>query len=217
MLDGISHSANFDPLLPARYARWMELIEAASGTEREVLLNLGGVSLVEIPDPEAPSGVQFLPVQASERLRWFRCSAGSQTGEDALDLIGGGEVALEQTVVIEGIDGSSPGDCSADQASLGRVEDSPNRLEVEVSSEADGWLYIADTWYPGWEARLDGIPVELFRANYLFRAVEVPAGDHRVELRYDPDSFRIGAFVTLSSLSFLVLVLGIPFFKARRP
>ncbi|MCC6957387.1 MAG: YfhO family protein, partial [Anaerolineales bacterium] len=63
-----------------------------------------------------------------------------------------------------------------------------------------------EVWYPGWTARLDGAPAPLARANYLFQAVPVPAGQHTLELRYRPLSFYGGAALSLAGLALLWVV-----------
>ncbi|MPZ39791.1 MAG: hypothetical protein GEU95_17380 [Rhizobiales bacterium] len=64
----------------------------------------------------------------------------------------------------------------------------PSRIEIEVESEHGGVLALHETWYPGWVAEIDGKRVPIMRADVLFRAVEVPAGHHRVVFRFAPFS-----------------------------
>ena len=64
-------------------------------------------------------------------------------------------------------------------------------------------MCLADSWYPGWRAEVDGEPRALVPGNHLFRALAVPAGDSRVRLFFAPDSVRWGAL--LSGLSLLAL------------
>src|SRR5262249_10567825 len=52
----------------------------------------------------------------------------------------------------------------------------PNRVTVEVAGEAPGYLVLTDIWYPGWKCTVDGEPARLYRGNFVFRAVAVPAG-----------------------------------------
>jgi len=80
-----------------------------------------------------------------------------------------------------------------------------DRIELAVDAKADSILFVSDTDYPGWEATVDGAATPILRANLTFRAVAVPAGSHRVVMRFRPASARHG--LILSALS-LVAVLG---------
>ncbi|MBI3966257.1 MAG: YfhO family protein [Chloroflexi bacterium] len=72
-------------------------------------------------------------------------------------------------------------------------------VALNVQTPEAAWLVVADSYYPGWRAKVDGQAAELYLANYLFRAVRVPAGEHRVELRFEPDTVRVGGALSLAS------------------
>ncbi|MBI1915122.1 MAG: YfhO family protein [Planctomycetes bacterium] len=76
----------------------------------------------------------------------------------------------------------------------------PNRVEMEVKG-AGGFLVLTDVWYPGWTATVDGETVRAYRANYVFRAVEVSAGRHEVIFRFEPASYRRGRLMSLGTLA----------------
>lgn len=61
-----------------------------------------------------------------------------------------------------------------------------NRLTLETSSTSDGFLVLTDSFYPGWQATIDGRAVEIFPTDVAFRGVIVPAGNHTVVFRYPP-------------------------------
>lgn len=73
------------------------------------------------------------------------------------------------------------------------------RLALEVEASAPGFLVLVEAYDPGWQAELDGAATPVLRANSLFRAVRVPAGRHRVELRYRPAAALWGAAVSLTA------------------
>ena len=66
------------------------------------------------------------------------------------------------------------------------LTDSGNTVTIRASLPQAGWLILSDTFYPGWQALVDGTPAEIVLANGAFRAVQVPAGVHTIEFRYEP-------------------------------
>jgi hypothetical protein len=90
--------------------------------------------------------------------------------------------------------------------------DEPEHLVLRVRASDRGFLHLADQYASGWSATLNGAAVPIARANYLFRLIEVPAGESVVEFRYAPASIRIGAAVSaLTALGIVLYVL-----RARR-
>jgi len=71
-------------------------------------------------------------------------------------------------------------------------------VAIDVSASDSVLLVVSDTYYPGWQASVDGRPTHLYRADALFRAVVVPGGTHRVEFRYTPIAFRYGVAVAIA-------------------
>lgn len=65
---------------------------------------------------------------------------------------------------------------------------------------------LSEAYYPAWRAYVDGRPVRLYRADYLLRAVPVPAGEHAVELRYESVTLQAGIAVSLAAGAMLVAV-----------
>jgi hypothetical protein len=88
-----------------------------------------------------------------------------------------------RTVILE--DGES-GCSSADPSSLQARFLSYSEQKVEIEASGPGTLVLADTWYPRWTATLDEQPVEIHRADLLYRAVTLPEGSHHLTFVYDP-------------------------------
>jgi len=76
----------------------------------------------------------------------------------------------------------------------------PDEITVEVESEAPGFLFLSEIYYPGWKGFVDGRQEQILRANYLFRAIEIQKGRHKVQLVFDPFSIKAGIAVTLITL-----------------
>ncbi|MEK7565419.1 MAG: YfhO family protein [Patescibacteria group bacterium] len=83
----------------------------------------------------------------------------------------------------------------------------PSRVVVQTQSSSQKILFISDNYYPGWKAFVGGHQTKIYRANYSFRAVSLPAGDHQVVFQYDPWSFKIGVIISVVSLSILLVCL----------
>jgi hypothetical protein len=77
----------------------------------------------------------------------------------------------------------------------------PNEVTIRVPPGPAGFLVLTDPWYPGWHCTVDGDAARLYRADYLFRAVELPEGEHVAVFRFDPQSYRIGRAISLIALA----------------
>jgi hypothetical protein len=84
---------------------------------------------------------------------------------------------------------------------------SPTSLSLQITTGIPALLILSEIAYPGWQAAVDGQPAPLLRADYILRAVPVPAGEHTVELTFRPLSFAIGAMISALALIFIVIIL----------
>jgi hypothetical protein len=91
---------------------------------------------------------------------------------------------------------------------------SPNELRVTTNTTEQRFLVVSEMFYPGWRAYVDDAATPIFRTNYLFRGVVVPAGRHVVRFVYRPASIVVGTAV--SSLT-LILVAALLYLKATAP
>lgn len=87
---------------------------------------------------------------------------------------------------------------------------------VEVEAWGPGRLILADTYFPGWRAEVDGRAVAVIPAEGFFRAVELGAGDHRVAFKYEPVGFRVGLWAGVSALVALILAPLLSVFRKVR-
>jgi hypothetical protein len=83
----------------------------------------------------------------------------------------------------------------------------PEALRFAVAPDRPAMLVVANAWYPGWRAWVDGVEAPVLRVNGLFRGVALAAGARQVEMRFEPWSFRVGAFVSLAAAIVLALLL----------
>lgn len=109
---------------------------------------------------------------------------------------------LRQKVVLEEELGTKPDDITGSAEILSYT---PNKIKIKTNSSGNSLLFLSDTYYPGWEALVDGNKTKIYRTDYTFRSVFVPKGSHNVEFVYDPLNFKLG----LIGASFgLFLLLG---------
>jgi hypothetical protein len=112
---------------------------------------------------------------------------------------------------------------AADTAPVGNgvsfEECRPEYLKLSVRTAETGMLVLSEMYYPEWKARLDGKPVDIYPVDHALRGVTVPAGEHKVEMYYDPRWFKVGGLISLVTLLFSIglLVLLRPGRTARKP
>lgn len=81
---------------------------------------------------------------------------------------------------------------------------------INVKTDRDGMLFVSDSYYPGWRAFIDGKETKIYTADFAFRAIEIPKGEHKVKMIYEPKSFSDGIKISVVSLV-LLLCLFIPY------
>jgi hypothetical protein len=129
---------------------------------------------------------------------------------DAADALYGGEPARRDvSSLLAPLHGGGGG-------TVARLEESPERLVFHVRTAAPALLVVADTFFPGWRAFVGAREVPILRASFVGRAVPVPAGASRVEMRYEPASFRTGARISLGALGVAALAFALVALRRRR-
>lgn len=95
-------------------------------------------------------------------------------------------------------------------ATISLTNHKPNHLTYESSANTGQLAVFSELYYPdGWNAYLNGEPAEYIRANYLLRAMKVPAGKHQIEFKFEPKVIQSGSRISLiSSLVLLLVFLG---------
>jgi len=86
-----------------------------------------------------------------------------------------------------------------------RLEEHPQRIVFEAQCDRPSLAVFADVYYPDWEARIDGKPATIIRADYALRALALAPGNHRIEFLYHDEAFRTGRLLHRIALAILVL------------
>lgn len=93
----------------------------------------------------------------------------------------------------------------------------PNRLTYETNNAQDGIAVFSEIYYPdGWHVTIDGQPTELARADYILRTMYVPAGQHTIEMRFDPTSLHVTEGIAYGALALLVIGIIVAVLIAKR-
>ena len=108
---------------------------------------------------------------------------------------------LRTTVVV---DRNIPAESCGEPAAVLFTAIDEQHLRLDASPACANVLVLSDNWYPGWQATLDGRPIEVLRADAAIRAVAIPAGPHRVEMRYRPSSLLWTAALSLVTLAVIL-------------
>ena len=89
----------------------------------------------------------------------------------------------------------------------------PDHLEYKSNNSSAGLAVFSEVYYTnGWNAYVDNEPVDIYRANYILRAIKIPAGEHNIEMRFEPASYAIGEGVSLAgSILFVLFGAGVAY------
>lgn len=93
----------------------------------------------------------------------------------------------------------------------------PNHLKYTSNNENDGLAIFSEMYYEnGWKASIDGMETEIFRVDYVLRGLQIPAGKHVIEFKFEPQVIQTGSMITLfSSLGMLLLLIGGIYFERK--
>lgn len=147
---------------------------------------------------------------------WIVHEARQAMPDRALDLLATGAVDPGRTVVLEALPPplAWPPDPAAESTTIAHY--APDLVELDVTAGADGLLVVSEAYYPAWRAYVDGRPAPLYVANHALRAVPVPAGAHRVTLRYESATLQAGVAISGATAALLVVLMVVPVRRRRR-
>lgn len=159
--------------------------------------------------PNTGSMEVWINSRAQPRAYLVPAARAAGSAAAAWEVVAAPSFSPRRTVVLEGVDSreseneESRAESQNTPGSARLTSDRPQRVAIAVEAATDAWLVLADAWFPGWTATLDGTPTPVLRANYLVRAVAVPAGRHEVVFSYDPPGYATGR--TVSGIAWGVL------------
>jgi hypothetical protein len=84
----------------------------------------------------------------------------------------------------------------------------PETIRLQASTASDGLLVLSEIYVDGWNAYVDGEPVDIVRTDHALRGVPLPAGAHQVVLKYEPPSIRTGLMITGATSGLMLIIWG---------
>jgi len=208
MLDEVSFVNNFDPFQPERLATVMEKLD---GAEEDVLagwLGLMNISRVISVDGSQASGIRVQYQTPGGMVNWYSegCAILADSPEAALIAINNviRQRQERNLIVLEKTDMEEGTVCEQSNALITNIHLSEDHLSFEVDAPVDGYVLVSKPDYPGWNASVDGIFMEIIPADYLFSGMKIPAGKHQVVMKYQPLTYWIGGSISLAVWCFIL-------------
>ena len=213
----------------AKLRRYQELIDSgiqkdigifarSMNTDSAFVLNMLNTKYIIIPDNNHQP-VAF-PNQKAYGNAWFVKDISMVANADA-ELSAIHKYNPTQTAVInkkyaEYLKGFNPGKDSSDFIKLESY--APNDLLYNYKSKNNGLAVFSEIYYPkGWNAYVDGKLTPHFQSDYVLRTMVVPAGEHKVEFKFEPTVYRTGEKISLvSSIILILVVIGIAVVEIRK-
>lgn len=206
---GLPAANNDDPLVVDRWRRLLNLVEKTDSDRLAGLMHVG--YLLDRPGPTGRPVLYRADHFAIQRVAdplpraYFVAGAyGAASSAEAIARLTAPDFdSRAELVIMGGAGGSSTGEGAFAPAAIETAE--PQRVRLTVEAPAAGFVVLTDTFYPGWQATVDGRPVPIRAANLAFRAISVPAGPHTITFVYRPLSFRLGLIISAATLGAVVV------------
>ncbi len=209
---GLASANNYDPLVVGRWQQLTDLLDKAGPEGRARLLGLMNVAYFIDDAAKAawPIGysnhsmaIQQVPAPLP-RAYFVARVYPVQSEAEAVARLAAPDFDSRQEVIIMGSNVKSESDSGGavpfETGTVTITQESANAVTLKVDAPAAGYIVLTDTFYPGWQARVDGQAAPIWPANLAFRAVAVAAGQHQISFTYQPRSFTIGLWVSLITL-----------------
>ena len=212
----------FNPLGLASY----ETYRGGMGNRGSPLYNFLGTKYVLANKDQPPGDASFVPVfngdpqidvylntNALPRAQLIDKVQIVRSGEEAWQAIHAADFDPSKEVVIENGEELSGAENQAGDRALAFVSISNEYVELIARTAAPVYLVMSDMFYPGWTATIDDQPTPVYPANFAFRAVLLPPGEHRVTFTFEPLMWRVG--LGISAIMLLGLI-GYAVWRRRR-
>ena len=189
----------------AKLARYQDLIDRYLSYRNDAVLDMLNTRYLIVPGDGGQPEAVLRPT--ANGAAWFvDAVAVAGSPQQEIDLLGETAVIAEKDKPYTEGWTANPADTAA-QRTIALTEYRPNYLRYEYTAPAEGVAVFSEIFYPyGWTAYVDGAEAPCFRADYVLRAMRLPAGQHTVEWKFRAPGWKVAEAVTL--VSSLTILLG---------
>jgi hypothetical protein len=207
---------NFDPFVPERYSLFMNWIAGLPFETQNKILSLVSVNERLNLDIDLPNGIGTFPINAKPLVQWYDCAQFESQDNILNKMLISSEnrcVFIENPIYSAGKVVEDNGDSNI----LNYLIKENGTININYASKSNGWIVFRQTWYPGWEAIIDGIDKrDVQQVDFLFQGIYVPAGVHSLSIIYQPKSFLIGMWISLATLLLISVTVIIWIINKRK-
>jgi hypothetical protein len=201
----------------AKLQRYQDIIDRHISQNNMSVLNMLNTKYIIAPGQDGQAGVQLNPGAAGNV--WFvnniKLVNDANAEIDSLKSFDPLSTVFIHNEFKNHVAGLNPDK----NGSISLTSYSPNKLEYEYDAQSEQFAVFSEVWYGpdlGWQAYVDGKPVEHIRANYILRGMKVPAGKHKITFEFKPASYFTGEKISLFSSGFILLILAYAIFDWYR-
>jgi hypothetical protein len=202
----------------AKLKRYQELIEYQISKNNMAVLDMLNTRYFILPSQEGgPPEAQRNPgaLGAAWFVKEIKVVANADSEMAALTDLNPAIVAVTDKKCESYLSGFRPEPDSS--ASIKLVNYLANHLTYETRASTEQFAVFSEIYYDkGWNAYIDGKLTPHIRVNYILRAMRVPAGNHKIEFKFEPDVYKTGENIALAGSIILLLLLGFSLFREFR-
>lgn len=208
---------------PVKLARFQDLIEHQISKGNPNVINMLNAKYIIFANNQQGQGQGQLAYQQNPGAlgnAWFVDSlVWAKNADDEMKTLD--SLPTDHAAVIDErfkpvLNGFTPAKDSASRVKLTKY--GLNELDYVSSNSKPGFAVFSDIYYPaGWNVYIDGKKDEIIRVNYLLRGVKIPAGEHKIEMKFEPRSYYLGNAITRwSSILMMLILVGAIAFEIRK-
>ncbi len=192
----------------AKLQRYQDIIDTylSKNINPRIINMLNGKYIIQLNSQEQP---QAMINPAAMGNAWF-VSKIDVVNDARTELKDVGEIDLKTTAVVDKRFDKYISDDSFEvnpEANIRLTSYSPNELKYVSDNMSKGLAVFSEIYYPGWTATIDGKETEIIRANYILRAIEIPAGKHEIVMTFKPTSIKVTDTISVIALIIIGLLL----------